>query len=126
MVQTYPGDWAMTEAKRAKHAAKRKVMLAEIAQIEPHIRKAAADDWLLLNVTQMESYGSMTYHWMFNDAATGARILNYWPGNGKWWCPEDNTRGTVKYPWEALEVARNKAPALLIGNREQNEVAEAA
>lgn len=67
--------------------------------LESEVHGYAADAGLKLLVTDTE-----TIHWMFNEADTGERVLDFWPATGTW--IGGGKRGVVDDGIEALEVAK--------------------
>jgi len=45
------------------------------------------------------------WHVMFNDSKTGARILDWWPTNGTWFCKRTGERGKSKDAEEVVQIA---------------------
>lgn len=35
-------------------------------------------------------------HWLIDDAASGRRVVEYWPGNGRWWTPNGGQKGKLE------------------------------
>jgi hypothetical protein len=71
---------------------------------EEAIRHAAGRLGLTLAVSWPRSGNSATAHWMFNDRY-GVRVLDWWPGTGRFWAPEGGRRGHAGCAAEALAVA---------------------
>ena len=69
------------------------------------LRRLAQDDGIVIAVSQVLCCGgrTKTYHFMFNDC-DGQRLLDYWPGTGRYRKPKGDS-GTVKSCWDALEEA---------------------
>jgi hypothetical protein len=78
--------------------------------VEWDVRREAAERSLELVVNEVSCGKTrVTFHWMFNLIDARCRVLDYWPGNGKWWSRNNGERGVAKGPWEVLEVATKLA-----------------
>lgn len=75
--------------------------------LEGDVGRAALECGLNLRVSAVRAGRHELSHWMFD--CDGARVLNYWPSNGKVWAPRSNYKGKVKDPWAALEEAKRAA-----------------
>lgn len=86
--------------------------MQELELLEGDVRELASRRGMELRANRVvcsRTRGTETFHWMFNDGATGRRIVDYWPTNGKWWCQQNGERGTVLDPLEMIEVASKLA-----------------
>ena len=45
------------------------------------------------------------WHIMLNDSKTGARLLEWWPTNGTWFCKRAGERGKSKDATEVVQIA---------------------
>jgi hypothetical protein len=78
--------------------------------MEGQARQAAERLGLTLAVSWPRSGPSATAHWMFSDR-NGARVLDWWPGTGRFWASDGGRRGRAEGVLEALAVAAALAAA---------------
>ncbi len=78
----------------------------EAEKIHDAVCKKAIEYGFTVNVSRMTTGKWYVTHWMFDDATTGMRVLNWWPSNGtvqRWRRLKEDE--PVKDAWEALETA---------------------
>jgi hypothetical protein len=115
MLDRKDGRYHESPPKRKKKPPKPFVRMKATAmqalQSEAEIRIAAESARLRLETrtVQCGHRGVVTLHWFFVDVTSGRKVLDYWPGNGKWWSCVDGTKGFAANPQDALNVALDKA-----------------
>lgn len=83
----------------------KKAVRAAIADMG-EVRALAARHALRIVVRHVEcGRRKATKHWMFVAAKDGARVLDWWPGTGRWWSPATGEKGHAEDCFSALKVA---------------------
>jgi hypothetical protein len=85
-----------------------KAAASQAQQLQAAVAARCTEHGLQLRVSRMETTRrrgrTLSYHWMFDDACTGRRVMNYWPGNGTCMA-QGMAKGKAADPWHALELA---------------------
>src|ERR1700688_3729385 len=89
--------------RRRRRPGTKPEVLAASAELDECLQACAELGYdLVVNRVECRN-GTTTAHWMFNDG--GARMLDWWPGSGRYWSKQTGERGKVGSASEALGVA---------------------
>lgn len=89
----------MTEAGRQARDRR----LQELADAEAAVKCACDGAGFVLRTSVMQSGKTSTPHWHFH-AGEGV-VFHWWPTNGKWRRPSDESKGVELDPWVVFGMA---------------------
>lgn len=101
------------KARRNREWPPRRLRCAEVKLLEGYVHRAAEDRGMRLLVNPIHIDGRLSaYHWQLHDGTLAHRILDYWPTNGKFWCPRTGEKGWCKDPLQIVEMASKFAATM--------------
>ena len=78
--------------------------LEDVRHLDSLAKRQALQHGFVL-VTIYHGPGGKLTHWLLN-GRHGGRVLDYWPGSGRWWSAKVGERGRVASWEELLKVAK--------------------
>lgn len=77
------------QRRRLRRQEEQKLDLTPLPEVARELYAEAARKGLTL------TFANRGRHWLIDDAESGRRVVEYWPGNGRWWTPSGGQKGKL-------------------------------